>query len=457
MAMNRMIDRRAFAGGLMSASLLAAAGRAVAADPPTLLFRNVRLFDGLSGRISGPTEVLIRGNRIAGVGTGGATADRAFDCGGRILMPGLIDAHTHLSQAAVALPVLLRADPNYIQFVAGRTASNLLAQGFTAARDVGGPVFGLKRAIDEDILPGPRIWPAGAPIGQTSGHSDFRSPNELPWPEGQFHWTERAGAVAVADGPDQVRRRVRENLMRGASHIKMMAGGGVASDFDPLDVSQYGPEELRAGVDAATAWNTYVTVHAYTPRAIRIAIEAGVRCIEHGQLADEATIRLMAERGIWLSIQPFLDDADAIPFPEGSENRAKQLEMVSGTDTAFRLAKQYRVNTAFGTDTLFDARLATRQGAQLAKLARWYTPGEVLKMATGDNGRLLALSGPRSPYKGRIGVIAPDALADLLLVEGDPVANIRLIEEPANAFVAIMKDGRFYRNRLDPEADLPLG
>lgn len=455
--MTTTLNRRAFSASLFAAALCGTSVRAQRKDPETTLFRNVRVFDGLSGRVSGTTEVLISGNRIAGIGTGGATATRQFDGGGRILMPGLIDAHTHLINAAIALPTLLRSDPNYTQFVAARTARNFLAQGFTTARDVAGPTFGLKRAIDEGVTVGPRIWPSGAAISQTSGHGDFRTINDLPWKVGDLHWTELAGAVAVADGPDEVRRRVREQLMRGASQIKMMAGGGVASDYDPIDVAQYGLEEFRAGVEAASAWNTYVTVHAYTPRAIQIAIDAGVKCIEHGQLADEATVRLMAERGIWLSIQPFLDDEDAIPFPEGSDNRAKQLEMVAGTENAYRLARKYRVNTAFGTDTLFDAKLAGRQGKQLAKLARWYPPGDVLKMATADNGRLLALSGPRAPYKGRLGVIERDALADLLLVDGDPVANIHLVENPNDAFVAIMKDGKFYKNRLDAGSDLPLG
>jgi imidazolonepropionase-like amidohydrolase len=252
----------------------------------------------------------------------------------------------------------------------------------------------------------------------------------------------------VADGAEQVLLRTREQLKQGASQIKLMAGGGVASHFDPLDVAQYTEEELSAAVKAAAAWNTYVTVHAYTPTAIQAAIRAGVKCIDHGQLADDATAKIMAEKGIWWSLQPFLDDEDAVPFPEGSDNRKKQLEMVAGTDNAYKLAKKYNVKTAFGTDCLFDPKLATRQGAQLAKLVRWYTPFEVLKMATSDNASLLAMSGPRSPYGKKLGVIEEGAYADLILVDGNPLVNINLIADPAKNFVLIMKDGEVVKNSL---------
>ena len=235
--------------------------------------------------------------------------------------------------------------------------------------------------------------------------------------------------------------------MLGASHIKLMAGGGVASSYDPLDVTQYSVPELRAAVEAAENWGTYVTVHAYTPRAVRQSIEAGVKCIDHGQLLDEPTAKLMAEKGIWWSLQPFVDDGTSA-FAEGSPNRLKQLEMMSGTETAYALAKKFGIKTAWGTDTLFDAAVAATQGAQLTKMTRWYTPAEVLKMATADNAALLALSGPRSPYPGKLGVVEAGALADLLLVDGDPLANIRLIEDPARNFVVIVKDGKIVKNTV---------
>ena len=183
--------------------------------------------------------------------------------------------------------------------------------------------------------------------------------------------------------------------MLGASQIKLTAGGGVASPHSPLDVSTFTEPELRAAVEAAENWGTYVTVHAYTPASIQRAIAAGVKCIEHGHLMDEATAKLMAEKGIWLSIQPFPDElADA--FPPGSPERAKALEVIAGTDI-LRLARKYKLKTAFGTDILFSRGLAQRQGALLATLARWYTPAEVLTMATATNAELLALSGQAQP------------------------------------------------------------
>jgi imidazolonepropionase-like amidohydrolase len=237
-------------------------------------------------------------------------------------------------------------------------------------------------------------------------------------------------------------------LMQGASQIKLMAGGGVASPYDPLDVTQYTEEEIHAAVEAATDWGTYVAVHAYTPRAIQRAIKAGVKSIEHGQLADEATVKLMAEKDIWWSLQPFLDDEDTIRFPDGSNNRKKQLQMVAGTDAAYTLARKHKIKTAFGTDTLFDSKLTERQGKVLAKLARWYSPAEILTMATGSNAELLALSGPRNPYPGKLGVVEEGAYADLLLVDGDPMNDIQLLADPDKNLVVIMKDGKIYKNTL---------
>jgi imidazolonepropionase-like amidohydrolase len=422
-----------------------------AAAPALTLFQNVRIFDGKSAALSPPSNVLVKGNVIESISTAPIVADPAATViagAGRTLMPGLIDAHVHMGMSTVPLLLLMTADSNYTMLRQGKSAGEMLMRGFTSGRDVGGNTFGLKRSIDEGHLVGPRIWPSGATISQTSGHGDFRQIHDLPRASGdQLHFSERLGMTGVADGTDEVLRRVREQLMRGASHIKLMAGGGVSSDFDPLDVSQYTETEIRAAVEAAEDWGTYVTVHAYTPRAIQKAIRAGVKCIEHGNLADEATARMMAEKGVWWSLQPFLDDEDAIPFREGSANRKKQIEMTAGTDTAYRLAKQYKVKTAWGTDTLFDPKLATRQGAQLAKLVRWYSPAEVLKMATADNAEVLALSGPRNPYPGKLGVVEQGALADLLLVDGDPLANIKLIEDPDRNFKVIMKDGNIYKNQ----------
>jgi imidazolonepropionase-like amidohydrolase len=328
---------------------------------------------------------------------------------------------------------------------AARAAGLQLLRGFTSVRDMGGPSFGLKRAIDAGVIAGPRIFPSGAFISQTGGHGDFDLPNDVPRPAGTLSYAERMGMTAIADGPDEVLKRVREQLRQGASQIKMMAGGGVASNYDPLDVTQYTQEEFLAGVEAASAWGTYVAVHAYTPDAIKTAIAGGVRCIEHGQLADDATAALIASKNVWWSLQPFLNDQDAIPFPKESVNYAKQLQMTAGTDTAYKLAKSHNARTAFGTDILFDPRLAARQGAQLAKLTHWYTPAQALKMATADNAALLAMAGPRNPYPGKLGTIEKDAYADILVVNGNPLENLNLIADPQKNLALIMKDGRIHK------------
>lgn len=425
-----------------------------AEDTPStgVLFENVRIFDGTSDRLSDPANVLVVDNVIATISPwpivdSPVTSLTRIAGDGRTLMPGLIDAHTHIMFATLPQEVILTSDAGFISVAATKAATDMLMRGFTSIRDLGGPVFGLKRGIDLGLVAGPRIWPAGAFISQSGGHGDFRLPTELPAAPGHFSFSERIGGAAIADSPDAVRQRVREQLALGASQIKLMAGGGIASSYDPLDVTQYTVPELRAAVEAAENWGTYVTVHAYTPRAVQQAIEAGVKCIDHGHLLDEASARLMAEKGIWWSLQPFTDDKPS-PFPAASANRLKQLKMFAGTDKAYALAKQFGIRTAWGSDILFSAEAAARQGSELAKMVRWYTPAEALKMATADNAELLALSGERSPYTGKLGVVEQGALADVLLVDGDPLADIALVEDPEKNFVVIMKDGVIYKNLL---------
>ncbi|MCA9810942.1 MAG: amidohydrolase family protein, partial [Candidatus Dadabacteria bacterium] len=320
-------------------------------------------------------------------------------------------------------------------------------RGFTTVRDVGGPVFGLKRAIDEGVVSGPRIYPSGAIITVTSGHGDFRQLSELPRKSGTLSRMEEIGGSMVADSPDEVRLRVREQLMQGASQIKLTAGGGVSSPFSPIDVSTFTDAELRAAVEAAANWGTYVTAHAFTTKAIQGAVNAGVKVIEHGFLMDEATAKLLAEKGVWLSLQP-LPEEMRTGLPPGSVQRAKADEVWPGIDRTYKLAKKYKIKTAWGTDVLFSQALAQRQGAILASLARWYTPAEALAMATSTNAQLLALSGKRNPYPGKLGVVEEGALADLLLVDGNPLENIDLVADPDKNFVIIMKDGKIYKNTL---------
>jgi imidazolonepropionase-like amidohydrolase len=441
---------------ILAAAVACLVSSTVCAQPrsaePVTLFENVRIFDGRSDRLTERMNVLVRGNTIDTISTKTMSIDRAvatiINGGGRTLMPGLIDAHWHAMLVRPTPAQLLTGELGHLNLVAGAESAATLMRGFTTVRDMGGPVFGLKRAIDEGIIPGPRIYPSGAIITVTSGHGDFRHPFELPRALGATQSRgEQLGAAMIADSPDEVRVRVREQLMLGASQIKLTAGGGVASPHSPLDASTFTEGELRAAVEAAENWGTYVTVHAYTSASIQRAIAAGVKCIEHGHLMDDQSARLIAEKGVWLSTQAFPDEmADA--FPAGSSERKKAVTVFAGTDRTLTLARKHNIKTAFGTDILFSQRLAGRQGELLAKFARWYTPAETLTMATSTNAGLLAMSGERNPYPGKLGVIEQGALADVLLIDGDPIANIGLLTDPAKNLVVIMKEGKVVKNAL---------
>lgn len=450
----RMLTRRRLLATLpVLASGLASPLRAQPAAPAgaaTTLFQDVRIFDGTGAALSAPSHVLVRGNLIERISTAPIPAEAGtvvIAGGGRTLMPGLTDMHWHAMMVRSTPSQAIFGNLGFNYLSAGAEATATLMRGFTTIRDMGGPSFGLKQAIDAGVLPGPRIYPSGAVITVTSGHGDFRQQTELPRSPGTLSRMEQIGGSMLADSPDEVRLRVREQLMQGASQIKLTAGGGVASPFSPLDVSTFTADELRAAVEAAENWGTYVTVHAYTPAAIKRAIAAGVKCIEHGHLMDEASAKLIADNDIWLSTQAFPDEM-AEAFPPGSGERAKAYSVFAGTEKTFELAKKYKLKIAFGTDILFSAQLATRHGELLAKFARWFTPAETLAMATGTNARLLELSGLRNPYPGKLGVVAANALADLLLVDGNPLENINLVADPHRNFVVIMKDGRVFKNTL---------
>jgi len=290
---------------LSTFAALCALAAPLQAQTPALavtLLHNVRIFDGNGSALSAPSQVLVRGNRIERIVPASAALDRPagatlIDGGGRTLMPGLIDMHWHTMLVRPAHAELLTIDVGYLNLLAGAEATATLMRGFTTVRDMGGLAFALKRAIDEGTLAGPRIYPSGATISITSGHGDFRLPCELPRVIGAPQLRgEQVGAAMIADSPDEVRVRVREQLLQGASQIKLTAGGGVASPNSPLDATTFTEAELRAAVEAAGNWGTYVTVHAYTPVSIRRAIAAGVRNIEHGHLMDETSAKLMAEK-----------------------------------------------------------------------------------------------------------------------------------------------------------------
>jgi imidazolonepropionase-like amidohydrolase len=413
------------------------------------LFRNVRIWDGRSDDAY-PGELLVVGNKIRSVSRGRIAPPPdvvpiAIDGGGRLLAPGFIDAHVHMS-SVLTRHELEESDPGYVAALEIRGAEQSLLRGFTTQRDTGGAVFGLKRAIDEGHVIGPRIYAAGAALSQTSGHGDDRRYTDPPRKWGGPSFDERAGMNAIADGVPEVLAAAREQMGHGAAMLKVMASGGAASEFDPLEVTEYTPEELRAAVDVAASFGTYVTVHSYNSASSRRAIEAGVLCIEHGHMIDEPTMKLIADQGIFLSTNIVVYEA---PPPGISERqRAKFIQVQQATDAMMKLAKKYRVKLGFGTDLIYGLPNMARQNREFSLRSRWFSPVEILRQATSGNAQLLAMSGARNPYPGKLGVIEEGAYADILVVNGEPLKDITTLEHPDTALALIMKDGRIYKNQL---------
>lgn len=446
-------SRRSFLAGLgvsAIAGLTSQSAFAQAAGPTSkTLFRQARLFDGKSDSLQTGVQVLIEGNKIASIDTTNSEPPSdatVVECGDRVLMPGLIDAHWHTVYAAVPLNVLLAADPGIIFAASTAEAERTLLRGFTTVRDMGGPVFSFKQAIDGGIIPGPRIFPAGAMITTSGGHGDLRMPTEIPRNAGELSVSELMGSAAIADSLGDLKQRVREQLLQGASHIKLVGGGGVSSPRSPLDMSTFDEEELRAAVGVARDWNTYVAVHAYAPNTVQRSIAAGVTCVEHAHLMDEDTARMMADKGTWLSTQPFLTLEDAASQSGPAVERIQQL--FAGTPRVYEFVKKYGIKTAWGSDVLFSPEMTPRQNFMLTHLSNWYTNAEALRMATSVNAELLSLSNLRNPYPGKLGVIEKDAFADLLVMDGNPLENIHLIEDPERNLAVVMKDGRIHKNTL---------
>lgn len=420
--------------------------------PHRMIIRNVRVFDGTSDRTVDNADVLIEGPHIVAVSTSPIAGDASdgvveIDGAGRFLMPGLSDAHVHLMGNANSMMEFLQGPTGALYGNTIAEARRMLLRGFTTVRDMGGDTAPVKSLIDRGAFEGPRIFPSQAMISQTSGHADFSFVYDVPEEfGGKPSRTEDIHFTRVADGVPRVLTAVREQLKMGASQIKLTLGGGAASMYDPLSTLQYTPDEIRAAVQAANDYGTYVASHVYTPAGIARALDAGVSSIEHGHLADQATIAHIGERGAWLSMQPFAEDDHHYPDPDRS---AKNAEICAGTNDVYGWAKQYGVKTAWGTDLLLEPQSAPRQSVMAARLGEFYSNVEALKMLTSGNASLFELAGERNTYRAaKLGVIAEGAWADVILVDGDPTADLSLIADPDDNFKLIIKGGQIVKNSL---------
>ena len=397
-------------------------------------------------------DVLIDGDRIVGVsespvGDEPGRETVAVDGGGRVLMPGMSDAHVHLVGNANTMVDMVAGSESHIALNGLAEAGSMLLRGFTAVRDMAGDTGSLKSVIDRGLFPGPRIYPSQAAISQTSGHGDFGFVYETPTALGGAQSrAEQIGFMRVANGEAQVLASVREQLKKGASQIKVMVGGGAASMYDPLYTVQFTDAELRAAVDAATDYGTYVATHVYNVTGIRRAVEAGVKSIEHGHLADEATIAMLAERGVWLSMQPFALGDHHYPDPDRA---GKDREICTGTDQVYEWATKHGVKVAWGTDLLLEPQLAARQSEMAARLGDHYSNLDALRMLTSGNAELFRLAGERDPYRqAAFGVVAEGAWADVLLVDGNPLEDLNLLADPGKNLSVIVKNGEIVKNSL---------
>lgn len=419
---------------------------------PRLVIRNVRVFDGLSGEVVEGADVVIDGSTITGISTSPVASDTGtpateIDGGGRFLMPGMSDVHVHL----------MGNSNGYLDFVTGPTgllygntiaeAKRMLLRGFTSVRDMGGDTAPVKQLVDRGVFEGPRIFPSQAMISQTSGHGDFAFVYETPEVfGGSPSRTEDIGFTRTADGVERVLAAVREQLRSGATQIKLTLGGGAASMYDPLYTLQFTPDEIRAAVQAAEDYGTYVATHVYSVAGIRRAIDAGVRSIEHGHLADEETVALIGESGVWLSMQPFAEDDHHYPDPDRT---AKNREICDGTADVYGWAKKHGVKVGFGTDLLLEPQAAARQSVMAARLGEFYSNTEALTMLTSGNAGLLELAGQRNPYgSARLGVVAEGAWADVLVFDGDPTRDLSVIGDPEKSLKLIVKGGQVVKNSL---------
>ena len=401
------------------------------------VIRNATVFDSAAGLLRPGSTIVIEGSRFAAVTQEAIEVHdvaRHIDAEGRVVLPGLIDAHAHVSATSHDLPGLALQPASLTGAESARLMAAMLRRGFTTVRDAAGADWGLQAAVERGLYEGPRLFISVQPITQTGGHADMR-------PRGvrTEMFCSCAGLAllgAVADGVGEVRKAVREQVRQGANQIKIMAGGGVSSPTDPIDGTQFSMEELRAAVEEAEAANLYTLAHAYSPRAVTRAVQAGVRSIEHGNLIDEATAREMKRAGAFFV--PTLATYAALA-DEGARLgwSAAMLDKLSHVQSrgvqAIALAQAEGVPIVFGTDLL--GHMHERQSTEFALRAAVQTPVQVLQSVTIQAARLMK-------QEGQIGQITPGAWADLVVVDGDPTQDGTLLCDPARAIRMLIQGGR---------------
>jgi len=406
------------------------------------LFRNFRMLDPERDEIVDGFELLVEGERIREVSDRPIRADGAdaVDCGGRTLMPGLIDSHVHVMLSEVFIRQLENVPLTLATARSIALMGATLDRGFTTVRDTGGADWGLKAAVDQGLVPGPRLFIAGRALGPTGGHSDGRRRTDSG--PTCYCCNAMAFTMRVADGIPEVRKAVREEMRQGCDHVKIMMSGGVASPFDPLDSMQYSPGEVEAAVEEAEAFGRYVCAHAYTPEAITRAAKSGVRTIEHGNLIDDASARLMAENGMFLIanlIAYYAMRERASDFGMPPEMLEKNEMVIDGGLRSLEICKRAGVPVAYGTDLL--GQLQVDQGREFEIRSQVLSPMEIIRSATLTGAQVVR-------REGKLGCLRPDAYADLLVIDGDPLKDLSLFQKHETHMSAIMKGGRFHKNTL---------
>ena len=420
--------------------------------PSFILISNAVVWDGTSDTAAPGMNVLVENNLIKQISAEPIAVNRSastkvIDAGGRVLMPGLIDMHTHL-MFKFGVPQSRDMDATEQGATAYETMQLYMRMGYTALRDVGGNSLGLSRSLAAGRIKGPRLYSSGGAISSISGHNDLGLQTEDPHND-VFG---KRGDTNVVTGPNEVREAVRKILRGGGSQIKVMPGGGVASQFDPLEATTLMEDELRAAVEAAADFGTYVCAHAYNDESINRFLDAGGRCIEHGFLIEEKTIKRMKKLDAVMSLQAYAA-YEVFKDPEGipgftPENVRKGLQVNEGADRMLSWIAEYEID-AFGGSDLWPITQLPLVPQDLVVRKRWFTDVEILRQNTSNAGRWLAKSGTKNPYReGPLGVIEVGAYADMILVEGDPLADVAVLADYENTIKVVIKDGEVFQNNL---------